>query len=169
MPSPCPAQEGDGGHAAELARQNGLNKLLLNNPGTENPFKIWRELGDTMTKHATIVRYNAGLDEADAKLVELLDRYKNVNLSDKSQWANTSFAFTRQLYNMLELARVIVQGARLRDESRGAHYKPDFPNRNDEQFLKTTMASYVDGAPSISYEEVDISHIKPRPRVYSST
>ena len=48
---------------------------------------------------------------------------------------------------MLELARVIVQGARLRDESRGAHYKPDFPDRNDEQFLKTTMASYVDGAP----------------------
>ena len=69
---------------------------------------------------------------ADTKLVELLDRYKNVNLSDKSQWANTSFAFTRQLYNMLELARVIVQGARLRDESRGAHYKPDFSDRNDE-------------------------------------
>ncbi len=66
-----PAQEGDGGHAAELARQNEFNKQLLNNPGTENPFKIWRELGDTMTKHATIVRYNAGLDEADAKLVEL--------------------------------------------------------------------------------------------------
>ena len=65
-----------------------------------------------MTKHATIVRYNAGLDEADAKIVELLDRYKNVNLSDKTQWANTSFAFTRQLYNMLELGRVIVQGAR---------------------------------------------------------
>ena len=66
-----PAQEGDGGHAAELQRQNEANKLLLNNPGTENPFKLWRELGDTMTKHATIVRYNAGLDEADAKIVEL--------------------------------------------------------------------------------------------------
>ncbi len=66
-----------------------------------------------MTKHATIIRYNAGLDEADAKIVELLERYKNINLSDKSQWANTSFAFTRQLYNMLELGRVIVQGARL--------------------------------------------------------
>ena len=94
-----------------------------------------------MTKHATIIRYNAGLDEADAKIVELLDRYRNVNLSDKSQWANTSFAFTRQLWNMLQLGRVIVQGARLRDESRGAHYKPDFPERNDEKFLKTTKAS----------------------------
>jgi succinate dehydrogenase / fumarate reductase, flavoprotein subunit len=164
-----PKQEGDGGHAAELQRQNEKNKALLSNPGTENPFKIWRELGDTMTKHATIVRYNAGLDECDAKLVELLARYKNVNLSDKSAWANTSFAFTRQLYNMLELARVIVKGARLRDESRGAHYKPDFPDRHDEQFLKTTKAAYVDGAPSITYEEVDTSHIKPRPRVYTST
>jgi succinate dehydrogenase / fumarate reductase, flavoprotein subunit len=164
-----PAQEGDGGHAAELQRQLEFNQLLLNNPGTENPFKLWRMLGETMTKHATIVRYNAGLDEADAKIVELLDRYRNVNLSDKSQWANTSFAFTRQLWNMLQLARVIVQGARLRDESRGAHYKPDFPDRNDEKFLKTTKAAYVSDAPEISFEEVDISHIKPRPRVYTST
>jgi succinate dehydrogenase / fumarate reductase flavoprotein subunit len=163
------AASGDGGHAAELQRQKEKNTALLNNKGTENPFKIWRELGETMTKHATIVRYNVGLDEADAKLVELLDRYKNVNLSDKSQWANTSFAFTRQLYNMLELARVIVQGARLRDESRGAHYKPDFPNRDDEKFLKTTKAAFVSGAPQISYEEVDISHITPRPRVYTSS
>jgi succinate dehydrogenase / fumarate reductase flavoprotein subunit len=164
-----PTQVGDGGHAAELKRQVEINASLLNNVGTENPFKIWRELGETMTKNATIVRYNAGLDEAEAKIMELLDRYKNVNLSDKSQWANTSFAFTRQLYNMLELARVIVKGARLRDESRGAHYKPDFPDRNDEKFLKTTLASFVDGAPQITYEEVDTQWITPRPRVYTSS
>ena len=163
------AAEGDGGHAAELQRQKEKNAALLSNPGTENPFKLWRELGETMTKHATIVRYNAGLDEADAKVVELLDRFKNVNLSDKTQWANTSFAFTRQLYNMLELARVIVQGARLRDESRGAHYKPVFPERNDEKFLKTTKAAFVDGAPEITYEEVDTQYITPRPRVYTSS
>src|ERR1700721_2000166 len=93
-----PKQEGDGGHAAELQRQKEFNNLLLNNKGTENPFKIWRELGDTMTKHATIIRYNAGLDECDAKIVELLARYNNVNLSDKTQWANRSFRFTGQLY-----------------------------------------------------------------------
>jgi succinate dehydrogenase / fumarate reductase flavoprotein subunit len=150
-------------------RQKGLNQALLSNQGTENPFKIWRELGETMTKHATIIRYNSGLDEADAKIVELLDRYKNVNLSDKSQWANTSFAFTRQLYNMLELARVIVQGARLRDESRGAHYKPDFPERDDEKFLKTTKAFFRDGAPAFEWEEVDTTHIPPRPRRYDAT
>ncbi len=165
------AAEGDGGHAAELQRQKEKNQALLSNPGTENPFKLWRELGETMTKHATIIRYNAGLDEADAKIQELLARYKNVNLADKSQWANTSFAFTRQLYNMLELGRVIVQGARLRDESRGAHYKPDFPERNDEKFLKTTKATFdsTAKAPAFSFEDVDISLIKPRPRSYAAS
>jgi succinate dehydrogenase / fumarate reductase flavoprotein subunit len=166
-----PAQTGDGGHAAEKVRQMEYNNILLSNQGTENPFKLWRELGDTMTRHATIVRYNAGLREADEKIVELLDRYRNINLTDKSQWANTSFAFARQLYNMLQLARVIVQGAEKRDESRGAHYKPDFPDRNDEQFLKSTMASYdaTNNAPVITYEEVDTQWIKPRPRVYTSS
>ncbi|MGP8226430.1 MAG: succinate dehydrogenase flavoprotein subunit [Terracidiphilus sp.] len=163
-------QEGDGGHAAELTRQAGINSALLKNEGTENPFKLWRELGDVMTKHATVIRYNKGLQQADEKIVELMDRYRNVNLSDKSQWANTSFAFARQLKNMLELARVIVQGARLRDESRGAHYKPDFPERNDERFLKTTKASYTGSAesPRFEYEEVDTQFIQPRPRRYDA-
>ncbi len=162
-------QPGDGGHSAELQRQHEKNSQLLTSSGTENPFKLWRELGDTMTRHATIIRYNAGLAEADAKIVELQHRSRNINLSDKSQWANTSFAFARQLDNMLHLSRVVVQGAALRDESRGAHYKPDFPERNDEKFLKTTKASFVDGAPSITWEEVDISHIQPRARNYAAT
>ena len=56
----------------------------------------------------------------------------------------------------------------MRDESRGAHYKPDFATRNDEKFLKTTKAAYVDGAPEITYEDVDTSWIEPRARVYTS-
>jgi len=164
------AAEGDGGHAAELTRQREINNALLNNKGTENPFKLWRELGSTMTEHATVIRYNKGLKQADEKIVELLDRYKNVNLSDKSQWANTSFAFARQLKNMLELSRAIVQGAFLRDESRGAHYKPDFPERNDEKFLKTTKAAFTGDpeGPRFEFEEVDIQYIKPRPRRYDA-
>ncbi len=162
-------QPGDGGHRAEFDRQSEKNARILTNVGTENPFKMWRELGEVMTKHATIIRYNSGLAEADAKIVELLDRYKNINLSDKSQWANTSFAFARQLENMLHLSRIVVGGAAARDESRGAHYKPDFPERNDERFLKTTKAAFSDGAPQLSFEEVDISHIKPRARNYAAT
>jgi succinate dehydrogenase / fumarate reductase flavoprotein subunit len=164
-----PAQEGDGGHTAELTRQAEINDKLLKNAGTENPFKLWRELGETMTQYATVIRYNNGLQKADQKIVELLDRYKNVNLSDKSQWANTSFAFARQLKNMLELARVIAQGALLRDESRGAHYKPDFPDRNDERFLKTTKAWFTADGPHFDYEEVDTQFIQPRPRRYDAT
>jgi succinate dehydrogenase / fumarate reductase flavoprotein subunit len=165
------APEGDGGHATELTRQAEINGKLLNNEGTENPFKLWRELGQTMTEHATVIRYNKGLKLADEKIVELLDRYKKVNLSDRSQWANTSFAFARQLKNMLELSRTVVQGALLRDESRGAHYKPDFPDRNDERFLKTTKASFTGQAsgPRFEYEDVDTQYIKPRPRSYTAT
>ena len=165
-----PAQEGDGGAAAELKRQAEINAGLMKSDGTENPFKLWRELGATMTEHATVIRYNKGLKLADNKVLELLDRYKKINLSDRSQWANTSFAFTRQLKNMLELSRTITLGAMLRDESRGAHYKPDFPDRNDERFLKTTKASFtgaVEG-PKFEYEEVDIQYIKPRPRRYDA-
>jgi succinate dehydrogenase / fumarate reductase flavoprotein subunit len=166
-----PDAEGDGGHAAEITRQAEINARLMNNEGTENPFRMWRELGESMTQHATVIRYNKGLKQADEKIVELLDRYKNINLSDRSQWANTSFAFARQLYNMLELSRTVVQGAILRDESRGAHYKPDFPNRDDENFLKTTKASFTGSpeGPRFEYEEVDTQFIKPRPRIYSAS
>ena len=164
------AAEGDGGAAAEVARQSEMNKQLMANEGKENPFKLWRELGVTMTEHATVIRYNKGLKQADEKIVELLGRFQNVSLADRSQWANTSFAFTRQLYNMLELSRVIVQGAILRDESRGAHYKPDFPERNDEKFLKTTKASFTGAAegPRFEFEDVDTQYIKPRPRRYDA-
>ena len=165
-----PAAKGDGGAAAEVARQAEINRKVLNNQGGENPFKLWRELGEAMTEHATVIRYNKDLKETDEKIVELLDRYQHIDLSDKSQWANTSFAFTRQLKNMLELSRTIVRGAILRDESRGAHYKPEFPERNDERFLKTTKASFtgcVEG-PRFEYEEVDTQYIKPRARRYDA-
>ena len=165
----CP--NGDCGYSAELTRQAEINAKLLKNEGAENPFKLWRELGQAMTQHATVIRYNKGLKQADEKIVELLGRFNNVSLADRSQWANTSFAFARQLKNMLELSRAVVQGAILRDESRGAHYKPDFPDRNDEKFLKTTKASFTGQpeGPRFEYEEVDTQYIKPRPRRYDAT
>ncbi len=159
-----------GCHGKEIARQAEINKGLMSNQGGENPFRLWRELGQTMTEYATVIRYNKNLQRADEKIVELIGRYKNVNLSDRSQWANTSFAFARQLKNMLELSRTVVLGAQLRDESRGAHYKPDFPDRNDEKFLKTTKASFTGdvAGPRFEWEEVDTQYIKPRPRRYDA-
>jgi succinate dehydrogenase / fumarate reductase flavoprotein subunit len=153
---------------AERKRQEEINGRLMRSEGTENPFRIWRELGEIMTKNVTVIRYNDALQQTDAKIVELLERYQQINLSDKQMWANTSFVFARQLYNMLQLARVITQGAALRDESRGAHYKPDFPERDDVNFLKTTKAYFAPDAdePRFEFEPVDISLIKPRPRKY---
>lgn len=162
--------EGDGGAAAELQRQREINQSLLSAEGTENPYQLWRELGRTMTEHATTIRYNSGLKKADEKIVELLERSRKINLSDQSGWANTSLAFARQFKNMLELARAVTLGAIARDESRGAHYKPDFPERNDEKFLKTTRATFtgtVEG-PRIDWEPVDTQYIAPRPRRYDA-
>ena len=112
--------------------------------GTENAYVLHKELGEWMTDNVTVVRYNDKLKETDEKIQELLERYQNININDTSKWSNQGATFTRQLQNMLQLARVITIGAYNRNESRGAHYKPDFPERNDEEFLKTTMAKFVD-------------------------
>jgi succinate dehydrogenase / fumarate reductase flavoprotein subunit len=153
---------------AERKRQEEINNGLLRSEGTENPFLIWRELGEIMTRDCTVIRYNKALQQADSKIVGLIERIRNVNLSDRTTWANTTFAFTRELYNMLQLARVIVQGAAIRDESRGAHYKPDFPERDDKNWLKTTKAYFAPDAdePRFEFEPVDISLLPPRPRHY---
>jgi succinate dehydrogenase / fumarate reductase, flavoprotein subunit len=162
--------DGNGCFDAEKKKQEESNSLLMNNAGTENPFRLWKELGELMTKDCTVIRYNKNLQQTDANLVELLERFRKVNLSDRTQWANTSVVFTRQLYNMLQLARVIAQGARMRDESRGAHYKPDFPERDDKNFLKTTKAYFAPDAdePKFEFEPVDVSLIPPRPRKYDA-
>jgi succinate dehydrogenase / fumarate reductase flavoprotein subunit len=162
------SSDGNGCFDAEKKKQEASNALLMNNQGTENPFRLWQELGEVMTKDCTVIRYNKNLVQTDAKLVELLERYRKVNLSDRTQWANTSVVFTRQLYNMLQLARVIAQGARMRDESRGAHYKPDFPERDDKNWLKTTKAYFAPDAdePKFEFEPVDVSLIPPRARKY---
>src|SRR5574341_52179 len=125
------APPGNGHFDAERKRQEEINAGLMRSDGKENPFRLWRELGELMTKDCTVIRYNKSLQQTDVKLVEMLERFKHINLSDRSNWANTTVAFARQLYNMLQLSRVIAQGAAMRDESRGAHYKPDFPERDD--------------------------------------
>jgi succinate dehydrogenase / fumarate reductase flavoprotein subunit len=134
--------------------------------GIENAYELWQEMGKVMTDHVTVVRVNKNLEETDQKLQELQKRYKNIDIGDVSKWANQSVVFTRQLWNMLQLARVITLGALRRNESRGAHYKPDFPNRDDGKWLKTTVAKYAPNAPEFSYEAVDTSLLKPRERKY---
>ncbi|GAA0294537.1 succinate dehydrogenase / fumarate reductase flavoprotein subunit [Gracilibacillus halotolerans] len=142
---------------------------LLNMRGEENAYQIHKELGEWMTDNVTVVRENEKLLRTDEKIQELQERWKNINMDDTSRWNNQGVMFTRQLKNMLQLARVITIGAYNRNESRGAHYKPEFPERNDEDWLKTTMAKYdaVNDNPELYYEEVDVSLIEPRKRDYS--
>lgn len=152
--------------SAEEKREIDIHQRLLRSEGSENPFKLHQEMGKIMTDHVTVLRYNKNLEKVDIELQKLLDRYKQIGLSDKTNFANPVLPFARQLYNMLHLARAIVAGALKRNESRGSHYKPDFPNRDDANFLKTTKASWSSEGSRIEYEEVDQRWIKPRERKY---
>ncbi|SCW30641.1 succinate dehydrogenase subunit A [Paenibacillus tianmuensis] len=141
---------------------------ILKMNGTENAYVLHKELGEWMTNNMTVVRYNKQLQQTLDKINELKQRYKNININDSARFNNPGVAFTRQLWNMLELSHAMTLGALLRDESRGAHYKPEFPDRNDEKFLKTTKAKWTPDGPKIEWEEVDVSLIEPRKRDYTT-
>lgn len=152
---------------AELKRQQAINDSIVKNEGGENQYKLHEEMGKVMTDNVTVVRYNDRLKATDEKLLELQDRFGKISINDSNLWATQAVPHARQLWNMLQLARVITLGALNRDESRGAHYKPEFPERDDENYLKTTIAEYSEESPVISYEPVDVSLVEPRKRDYS--
>ena len=154
-----------------LARDRAEYEGILKLDGPENPYTLHEELGALMTENVTIVRENAKLAATYEKLFDIAERYQHIGIDDRSTWSNLTAPFVRQLGGMIDLAKVITLGALNRNESRGSHYKPEFPDRNDEEWLKTTMASYdaAADAPVLSYEPVDVSLIKPRKRDYTKT
>ena len=138
--------------------------------GSVNPYELYQQMADVMTRNVTVVRYNDKLAETLQTLETLARDYERIGVDDKSTWNNTTTVFVRELKSMIDLAKVITAGALARDESRGSHYKPEFPERDDEAWLKTTLAAYdpaLDG-PRLSYEEVDLSLIEPRKRDYTT-
>ena len=154
--------------------------------GSENPYQISKELGELMTENCTVVRYNDRLKKSVEKIREMKERWKNCNVLDTGAVANRSLSFTNQLWNMLELGEVIATSALMRDESRGAHYKPEFslpePKSKDpredaewmalwkkrhEKWAKTTMAAYSAEGPKISYEDISTPVLDPEPRWYA--
>lgn len=138
--------------------------------GSVNPYELYQQMADVMTRNVTVVRYNDKLAETLQTLETLARDYERIGVDDKSTWNNTTTVFVRELKSMIDLAKVITAGALARDESRGSHYKPEFPERDDEEWLKTTLAAYdpaLDG-PRLSYEEVDLSLIEPRKRDYTT-
>jgi succinate dehydrogenase / fumarate reductase flavoprotein subunit len=143
-------------------------KWLVNNNGTENPYLLWQEMGKWMTDNCTVVRHNERLEETLNRCQEWKERYRKVRLSDTRMWTNQNLSFARALKDMIISAEAILKGAMLRNESRGAHYKPAFPERNDPEFLKTTLVEYdaADDTPIIRYGPVDTSLVVPRARTY---
>lgn len=166
-------------------------QALLDRPADgENPYRLHQELGRIMTEAATVVRHNDSLDRAYEQVEELQRRAEECSLSDTGSWTNQNIIFTRALIDMFPLAKTILKGARLRDECRGAHFKPEylFPAvdapgpaerrrqaeqwcdrfaENNRRWLKSTIAELDrDGEPQITYEDVDTSLIPPRPRLY---
>jgi len=167
------------------------DKLLKRTGGGENPYLIHQELGNVMTKAATVVRHNNVLREAYATVCQLQERADRCSLSDTGNWTNQNVVFTKALVDMFPLARTILKGALQRDECRGAHYKPEFSmpgidataspeerrrlagewidrfDANTKKWCKSTIAELgADGEPQITYEDVDTTLITPKPRLY---
>ena len=177
--------------SARQHHQDVFDGLLNRSGGGENPYLIHQDLGNVMTKAATVVRRNDQLDDAYAKVSELAERARRCSLSDTGRWTNQNVVFTRALIDMFPLAKTILRGARQRDECRGAHFKPDFAmpgiatedpgerrrlaeawcdrfEENNRRWLKSTVARWDSDnyEANISYEDVDTSLIPPRPRLY---
>jgi len=152
---------------AQKLEVDDLNKIMSMN-GPENAWLLWKEMGDVMTRNVTIVRFNKDLETTESKLRELQERWNNIDVADSTRTYNTTVLFAKQARDMLHLARCITASALARNESRGAHYKPEFPNRDDANWMKTTMASYTPDGPKLDYEPVDVGLITPRARKYAN-
>jgi len=110
----------------ETDRQN----WLVSNNGDENPYLLWQEMGKWMTDNCTVVRYNEKLEETLNRCQQWKERYQRVRLSDTGMWTNQNLSFSRAVRDMILQAECVLKGALLRNESRGAHYRMDFPQKD---------------------------------------
>ena len=131
-----------------------VNRVKTSN-GLERVPVIRDELQDSMTKNAGVFRTADSLT-VQAKIIrDLLARYKNIRIDDKSNTFNTELQEAIELEHMLEYSLFIVEGALAREESRGGHFRDDFPTRDDDKFLKHTYA-YMDRDYNMTHEYADV-------------
>jgi succinate dehydrogenase / fumarate reductase flavoprotein subunit len=149
-----------------MAQEEALKHDLLTRDGPENVHHLHDEMADWMIRNMTVKRNNIDLAKTIDKLKELRERYQHISLDDRGSLMNQTYTFASQFGPMLELALAMTVSALHRDESRGAHFKAEFPKRDDANWLKTTVAEYVKGEIKITYRKVDIRHVKPIPRDY---
>lgn len=152
-----------------LEKEETFKQELMARSGDENVHKLHEELAKMMVQHVTVKRNNKNLKETLENIKKIRERYKHISLDDKGGSLNQTYAFANQFRSMLELALIITKGALLRDEFRGSHFKPEFPERDDENWLKTTIATYNSGSdePEISYKPIDTPYLQPIQRDYS--
>ncbi|HWB54015.1 MAG TPA: succinate dehydrogenase flavoprotein subunit, partial [Tepidisphaeraceae bacterium] len=151
---------------AVVKQEQDRAQWLINNDGDENPYLLWQEMGKAMTDTCTVVRYNEKLQATLDLCQQWKERYKKIKLSDTGMWTNQNLSFARAVRDMIVLSEAVLKGALMRNESRGAHYKPEFPERDDTNYLKATIATYNSAANSaeIAYTAVDTSLVPPRAR-----
>jgi succinate dehydrogenase / fumarate reductase flavoprotein subunit len=150
-----------------VSAEENKRQLFLSRSGSENVHKLHEELAASLICNVTVKRNNGDLEKTLQKIYEVKDRFNNISLGDHSLKLNQTLIFAHQFEAMIELALVITRGALLRNESRGAHAKPEFPDRDDDVWMKTTIAEYEDGGPVISYVPVDCRYVKPVKRDYT--
>lgn len=131
---------------------------LLNSAGKENAFKLNTEMQEIMTSSVGIFRNGDALAEGVKHLQDLLKRSRNIGLTSKVPGVNPELVMAYRVQKMLKVALAIAYGAQNRTESRGAHFREDYPHRNDQEWLKRTLAFWRDGAdlPELQYETLDV-------------
>ena len=149
--------------AAEYKR---IFQDLLGRKGTENPYVLKRELRSCMDVNVGVFRTGEELSAGLEKIKSLRKRYSNIGIDDKSPVYNTNLYHALELANLLDLAEVMVAGALRRTESRGGHARRDFPERNDERWLKHTLAFSTEQGLRLDDKPVTITTWQPVERKY---
>ena len=139
---------------------------LRNGSGKENAFDIAREMKKVMFDEVGIYRTGAIMEGAIEKVNELQERYKDVRVTDTGKIFNTELLNAWELGNMLDMAELITVCAMNRTESRGGHTREDYPERDDQNWLKHTLACKENGKIKIEYKPVVITKYQPKARVY---
>ncbi len=139
---------------------------LMNSKGKEKVGALRTELQEKMMEKVGIFRNEKDLTEMTAEIKSLRERYKEVSIDDKGKVFNTDLMEALELGNLIETAEPIIHGALVRQESRGAHSREDFPNRDDKKWLKHTLIYKTDGKPKIDFKPVSITRFQPKERKY---
>ena len=145
-----------------------LRKILRlkSERGGEKAWVIRKEMQEVMMEHCSVFRTRQGLEKALKTVQELIQRYEGVGIDNRGRRFNTELLEAIELESLLGLAQAILISAMAREESRGAHYREDFPERNDDIWLKHTLVRKTDEGPRLSYKPVSIINFVPKPRVY---